>query len=423
VEDNPSSPTEKVFLFSFRNTNIMVDQSPQQNADSSKSAGPTTVNHRNACDDEKTKEENDLLLKCLSNVFVTPSPVREGNTVFSAAPSWGTTITTAVFDTDPLMIKSVTLNFKNPAVGVAAAAGGGAAVGCAFGGPWGCAIGAGVGVLGYAAEQITTMTFVNGTAQFDYITPPYEHRWYDKVCVEDFLNENGEADSNVRREKLDSIESVSSLELPVVVEYRNNISRCWHPLPSAHAHGNLSERSRLTGWFYRFYPASEPYPSRHSVNKIPPVINPKIVFDSKTGKVLLEEFDDPTRRDVVYRTSYFEGIKTKDDSMKSYTFPVAACRAIEVQITTLRHLDDLESNQIKNNAARFPVLVADSNYLQPLHVPKNGIIQLLPVCGGFVSPTLSSPQSSEFIEAIVKQTQSVKDAQDKFKTSKQPLSN
>ena len=68
--------------------------------------------------------------------------------------------------------------------------------------------------------------------------------------------------------------------------------------------------------------------------------------------------------------------------------------------------------------AAFPLIVADSDYVQTIRLPKNGTVNLMDVCGGYSSPTESSSSAGDVIDAIVKQTQVIKAAQKTYNSSK-----
>ncbi len=67
---------------------------------------------------------------------------------------------------------------------------------------------------------------------------------------------------------------------------------------------------------------------------------------------------------------------------------------------------------------KYPMMVAASDYVQAIRLPKNGTVNLLPVCGGYASPTQSSSSLGELIDEGVKQAKAIWEAQTKYKEEK-----
>jgi hypothetical protein len=360
---DPSSPPDKDLIFSLRNSTILVT-SPAKVAAQANSGTPLV---ENVC---KTAGQ-DALKKCLDDINVNAIPSRDGKHVFSATPSRGTTVTSTAVDSDPLMVKTITVNYKNPAVGIIGTTGAGAVTGFAIAGPYGAAAG---GVFGLVASLVTAQA-APGRAQTV---------WTDLLCRTELEVVNK---SNPPR----AVEADAQLLLPVAVEYGSADAEndCWHLLPLAKQDVSAAKPD-LSGWVYRFQPTIK----EEVKFALPPVVTPE--WDSMHGNGKL-------RPPFVSREEYFR------DEEERTTFPISACRRIEVQITWWQRL---ELNQIPANI--YSVMVADSAYIHPVRLPKSGVVTVLPACGGFSSSTATSSSSNELIDAIIKQAQAVKAAQDSY---------
>lgn len=385
---DPASPGNKELVFSLRNSTILISQSgSDKKADDGKPAAdqmdptaavnscPKPPDHKKG---EKPITSDDYLSKCLSGVTAKATAARDTSVVYVAQPACGTTLTSTAVDADPFMVKSIAVNYKNPAIAAVSSAGAGAVAAFGIGGPWGAAIG---GLLGAAGQLVTSMKV---------------EKWYERennVCKED-----RESDST-RFEKLTAEKKAPQLFLPVALPYETSksITDCWHPLPNRSpeaieaAMQNPQDLPPLSGWFYRIVDPKEP-----SNSKLPPIL-PKSL---KPGDKLNPPFQE--------RDEYFRIAGNQE------TFPVSACRLVEVQITWWEMFNDADDPQ----KYKYPVMVADSGYVQAVRLPKNGTVYLLPVCGGYASPTQSSSSLGELIDAIVKQAQAVKDAQTKYEQNR-----
>lgn len=399
---DPASPRDKEFVFSLRNSSILIskiEKTPNNSTQPAskkenppnKSAQPVDqILATNNCPQPKGGEKgptgDDVLNKCLLSVSAQAAAARDKSAFYVARRGIGTTVTsTTAVDADPFMIKSITLNYKNPAIGIVTSAGAGAAAGFGVGGPMGAVV-FGLFEAGGAVIAAAGAAPVKGKE-------PVE--WAKKnVCKEDWQTDVA------RFAKLKSAsEQPPQLFLPIVIDYKNgsSLSPCWHPLPNSSGEAvkaamlNPKDPPPLSGWFYHIVEGKSTSESNNS--NLPPVL------PTDLGK-LYAPFQT--------REEYFSNTEQQE------TFPVSACRSVEVQITWWEMLNT-NGNQVRYY--KYPVTVADFNYVQAVHLPKNGSVYLLPVCGGYASSTQSSSSIGDVIDAIVKQVQAVKDAQTKYEKS------
>jgi hypothetical protein len=391
---DPASPGDKELVFSLRNSTILISQSgTEKKADDGKKATdqPDLTTPVNSCPERKGEKPiipsityDNCLRSCLSGVTAKAAAARDTSAFYVAQPAWGTTLSSTAVDNDPFMVKKITVDYKNPMTGVVSSAGAGAVAGFGIGGPWGAAIG---GLLGAATRLAAGMI---------------PKKWYEEnVCKED-----REPDSE-RFEELEqkpaNNTNVPQLFLPVALPYETSKSEtvCWHPLPNRSPEAQEAEIQPatqglppLSGWFYRIIAVNP----KASDSKLPPVL-PTVLPNLERGEKLSPPFQ---KRDEYFR---FAG--------NHETFPVSACRSVEVQITWWEMLAKMDAPVIKYH--KYPMMVAASDYVQAIRLPKNGTVNLLPVCGGYASPTQSSSSLGEVIDAVVKQAQAVKEAQTKYK--------
>jgi outer membrane lipoprotein SlyB len=394
--DDPTSPPDKTLVFSLRNSTILISQSATTKKTEAVNQGASkqgadqtdpTVPVDSCAKAEKEGDPLDPLKQCLSNVNAQATATSVKTAFYVATPAWGTTLKSTAVDADPSMLKSIQVDYKNPMIGIVSSAGAGATAGFGIGGPWGAVIGGLIGVAGGVIPAVVHL---------EKLKLP---EWCEKnVCKEDI-----ELDS-ARFTKLKPADKNIQLYLPVTLPYEtdNSETQCWHPLPNRSSdalHAAIMASSKgepivppLSGWFYRIV-AVDPDPKQ---SKFPPVL--------KTDLKQLEKPVSPfqTSEEYFRITGYRE------------TFPVSACRSIEVQITWW---EMLQGND-KVKYYKYPMMVADSKYVQAVRLPQNGTVYLLPVCGGYESPTQSSSSLGDLIDAVVKQAQAIKDAQSKYEQKK-----
>lgn len=386
---DPASPGDSELVFILRNSTILISQSGTENKtdDGKQAADQKDLSIIvNSCPAKKGQEEitppissDNCLSRCLFQVTAKVIAARDTSAFYVAQPAWGTTLKSTAVDDDPLMVKKIEVDYKNPMTGAVSSAGAGAVAGFGMGGPWGAAIG---GLLGGVAQAVSR-------------EPIKKEEWVEKtVCTEDRKDENyprfgklKPADNN----------NAPQLFLPVALSYENSRSEteCWHPLPNrshevqeSEMEGTSQSPTSLSGWFYRIVPVD---PKLSKIN-LPPVL----------PKVLPKNPALPFQK----REEYF-GIAGNQE-----TFPISACRSVEVQITWWELLKKTDT-EVKHY--KYPTMVANSEYVQAVRLPQNGTVYLLPVCGGYASPTQSSSSLGELIDEIVKQASAIKEAQGKYK--------
>jgi hypothetical protein len=395
--DDPTCPADKELVFSLRSSTILI--SPAGNEKKPSDGKPAAdqadaISPSNTCTkaEGNSSTSNDVLNKCLVGVNAKAAAARDKSVVYVAKPNCGTTIQSTSVDTDPFMVKSIVVNYKNPAIGIVSSAGAGAVAGFGVGGPWGAAIG---GVVATAGQEMTftdIKELYTKAAKANIPKPP----WYKDVCEEDKKIDIS------RFEKFSN--KIPELYLPVTLDFesgKKSIKPCWHPLPNRSpaaikkAMDDPQSPELLSGWFYRII-----MPSKSDKNSDKSVLPPVLPVDLKPGDKLISSISFQ-ERDVFFSNT--------DNQEK---FPVSACRSIELQITWW----DLQNNAEFNDPLwyGYQMTVADPDYVQVVRIPKNGTVYLLPVCGGYESPTQSSSSWGDLIDAVVKQTQAVKEAQDKY---------
>lgn len=368
---SPASPADDELIFGLRTSVVLLTSpapKPTKPGDSSPSpASPV----EDVCSPLKAgSPSQDAISRCLETVTAGAIPIRDEQHLFSATPNWGTTLTVTVVDADPLMLKTLSVNYKNPAVGVVKAAGAGAVTGFAIGGPYGALAGGVIGALGTVPMGGGRPLNVEELAD-----------WKTKLCVND--RKTFEA-----FEALAPAEQAAQLFLPVALEYGSNSAgiECWRLMPNARP-----QDLGLTGWVYRFQPVDQD----ESKSLMPPIVTPE--WDTQHGDMRL-------RAPFVRREDYFTEVGEKT------TFPISACRRVKVQIAWW---EGLKNQTMK--ISTYKVVVADSDYVQPVRLPKSGQVTLLATCGGYSTSTLSTLPSTELIDEVVKQAQAVKEAQNKNK--------
>lgn len=362
--ENPSSPAEGELIFSLRNSSIIV--APPMKG----KANDVRLDSQGLWPEQLCRPgDGEVLMRCFDDVTASAVPVREANRIIKGTPSWGTTLTSSAIDNDPPMIKGVTVNYKNPAVGVISSVGAGAATGFAIGGPYGAAAG---GLLGGVTSIVTSRP----------LSEEEQRHWNKFLCESD--------QRLVRESEAPNTAQNAQLFLPVALDYGPAAAEegCWHLLPLAKHNAN-AKKPILSGWVYRLHPISQQEDRR----ALPPVVSPE--WDNA--------HDDRKLSLPFMRTDDF--FKNNEELT---TFPVAACRRVELQITWWKHLQDKPAPSIN-----FPIMVNDSAYVQLIRLPKSGVVTILPTCGGYSSSTTSTFPANEVFDSIVKQAQAVKDAQDK----------
>jgi hypothetical protein len=394
---DPASPEDGNLVFSLRKSTIVIsppvaggkacdDKSAKDSKEITKATDVCRAPQQNPEGNKKAVPPKDALRTCLQDVDVKVVAARDTSSFYVAKPGKGTTLSATAVDSDPFMVKSVSVNYKSPVTAAVTAAGTGAVAGFAIGGPWGAVAG---GLVNSLASIITTK---------EAPTP----EWYSLLCEDDLLNTMPPVEDAKEWESLPV-----QLFLPVVLDYKpvkgNDFKECWRPLPNRYESPTedlMHDQGtrpfvRLSGWFYRI--KTDPSAQK---SLLPPVL-PSYIGDKK------EDLPQPFQP----REDYF----LSSDSQS--TFPVSACRSVVLEITWWEELKSWV-NGSKAYVKRYPVMVADSNYVQVVHLPDKGTVSLLPVCGGYENSTSTSSVSTELVDEAIKQAKAVKEAQEKWKGKK-----
>ena len=183
-------------------------------------------------------------------------------------------------------------------------------------------------------------------------------------------------------------------------------SICWNSLPAPSVTGVIQSDvvpTDATGWFYRFVPDQAETGPKH-VTVVPPLI-----VNRGSDKPTL-----PENGSVLWAKSYF-GKETTTAGLKS--FPVTACRAVDLQITWWQEFDaNVQHPTHLVQLVTFPLIVADPSYVQAIKMPTHGSVTLLPVCGGYSSSGAPSTDMADSINNLIKQVQAIQAAQTKWAT-------
>jgi len=421
---DPASPPNGGFAFALHAATVVLTKTANKTSPASQPSGgahpPTsppagtaasspTEPYAATCERPKApsappsenKPQTNWWRDCLRGTSSSVVAVSSG-AVYVASPDNGmfstTKVTPKVSDSDPLLVNSVTFNTTSTIPGAITAAGTGAAAGFAFG-PWGAVIGGVIGAAGVFAPGAT------GKA-----APIANAGWWDFAC-----------DGQTEYPRYMRLKDVGSATLsgPVTMDFTSVDNRtaqettlkavpeCWRPLPVSASGGYQPEaqpesQAEASGWFYRFVPNQSPPPR---VTALPPMVYNVYDASGKTEVKLasaLQPADD-----------YF----TAAGSSGQDTFPVAACRAVDLQITWWQEFDANTGDPThKVELVSFPLTVADPAYVQKIASPKQGAITLLPVCGGYASAGGPSTDLNDSISNLIKQVQAVKDAETKWAT-------
>jgi hypothetical protein len=412
---DPASPPSGGFAFALRASTVVLNKAgkatntpapsppnPHGTTNPPAATGASTAadNFNATCERAKLPKPGDQVpsdwwRECLRGTTSSVVPM-SGETVYIAIPdnsvSSKTVVTPKTSDSDPLLLNSVSLNTTSKVPNAITAGGTGAAAGFVFG-PWGAVIGGVVGMGGAVLSGTGRSTTQNSG-------------WWDAVC-------DGPTEY-ARYGRLNDV-GTASLTGPITMDFKAIDDRtpkeieekatpdCWRTVPAIASGGyqpeqESNEQAAPSGWFYRFVENQSP-PKK--VTKLPP-----LVYKDASGNVSAHL---PLQLSKEYFTA--AGDKPQD------TFPVAACRAVDLQITWWQELELARSHPphaIK--LVTFSVTVADPAYVQRITSPAQGTITLLPVCGGYASPGGPSSDFSDSVNNLIKQVQAVKDAETKWAT-------
>jgi hypothetical protein len=97
-----------------------------------------------------------------------------------------------------------------------------------------------------------------------------------------------------------------------------------------------------------------------------------------------------------------------DWSNKVATFPVAACLAVELEITWWEAISE---EKAAPPYFYYPLVVADPSHVQAVSAPAQGSITVLPICGGYASSGAPSTALNDSISSLLKEVQAIRSAQ------------
>ncbi len=387
---DPASPGKNEFFFSLRDSKILISSTTGTGTklgENKQAVDLGDAEAKDVCVTSKkanaTSNSDDDSLECLLKVSALATPARDTSHIYTAKYDKGTAIQTTAVDSDPLLLKSITVNYTNPTKGIIGAAATGATTGYAFG-PWGALAGGVVGTVGGIVKVYAALERV----------PKELQPMLNKVCDED--KKLGIA----RFISLNDDKGQPQLYVPVTVDFLSShasITDCWHPLPNRSKIVQITAITKpndpepLSGWFYRFQHPGEINKDKQDKHKnsIPPILS-----------------GDAT---ITVKPPFYESTDYFSQEFPN-TFPVSACQPVELQITRWRMLKDQDPNKY-----RFPMIVADPDYVQAVAIPQNGTIYLSPNCGGYESPTQASSALGDVIDALVNAVQTVTKAQNDYK--------
>jgi hypothetical protein len=336
---------------------------------------------------------------CLRGLSSSVVAVSDNNAVYVATPDSGlsskTSVTPKASDSDPLLLTSITFNTTSTIPSAITAVGTGAAAGFVWG-PWGAALGGIIGGIGAFAPGIT------GKA-----APSANPGWWDVACDRDTeYKRYARLASDLKDPPNATLAGPLTLDF-IPFAGHGSADICWNSLPATtETGGMLSDdlSTEATGWFYRFVPDQEKNGPAH-VTVVPPLVanrgadNPALPLAVKLA------------------TSYFQTVGSDSTTVGQQSFPVTACRAVDLQITWWQEFDaNAKDATHKIQLVTFPLIVADPTYVQVIKAPTHGSITLLPVCGGYASSGAPSTDMADSINNFIKQVQAIKAAQTKWAT-------
>jgi len=286
---DPTSPGNKEMVFGLRNSNIVISSSGTKSTETATPAKPeekvAPPAQALAADDSNTSSSaakvkiafsdncnkkinieskiQEILKGCLSGASANPVATLDtsdltkqpdfytANWEFYYTQSFSKVTSSKVVGTDPLMVKSIAVDYKNPIPATITSTGTNAAAGFAIAGPWGAA---GAAIIGLAARETGrgTETLVVEALGVE-ISGLDTSKILNNICKEDKVNSK---ELNALKDKK------AELYLPVTVLYakESSIKDCWHTLPNnspdAKSEKMLKpdEATPFSGWLYRIQP-------------------------------------------------------------------------------------------------------------------------------------------------------------------------
>lgn len=359
----PTSPPKKAVVFSLRSSTVVLTMLGASAKDAASTGG--LVASSDACKGYPSgSTQVEVRSWCLDHIAAAVSPARTVDAIYVAKPSLSTTLSPSSLD-DPLLLKSLAISYKNPAVTTVSAAGTGATAGFAIGGPWGAVGGALLSVV----SMNTSGTIVSGEQS-------------PLICGRPGNSDLPPVDK-----------SVPQLLLPIAVAYpsptqsEDEKDKCWRPLTEAGSKPNSSPPR----WYYRFV-ADHAEPN----GNYPPVIGGPPEGTQPKSIVPVEE------------------IGSSNVALK--WFPATACRAVALEVVAASDLLLKPSaGDSEPHKTQLRLTVADPRYIQKIELTKGGVINFGPVCGAYLSPSPASTDAQDVVNELLKQAQAVLKAQADWK--------
>ena len=361
--------------------------------------------------------------KCLDAIQMVPTPARDD--VYIATAGGNTTLSVSSIDTDPLLLKSVTIGQAHTASDTIGTMSADIAAGVAMGNP--VSIGIGSAAALYALSQATvvpaTYAELSSNTKLGNLFESKEQR--EKDYLENPLWEYPGQRLQARQETIlcpgstvgydlysyryeDPLQLILPVTAPVNVQEakitNTDKERCWKPLPGIVD----SEKTPVRAlWFYRVV-AADPDPS-----------------DTEAAAI---EFPPTLKRDT--KDDHHGTITSVKDFLKSSPspnqFPTSACRLVEVDVVFWQELDKID-DQSKDppRYAKYTMTVADPNFLQVVNVKdqKNEVINFKSVCGAYISNTTAPTSTTDLPSAIIQGAQTVKKSEPSSASKKSTSAN
>lgn len=409
---------------------------------------------------------------CVDSVQVVATPVR-GN-IYVANAGRNTTLSATSMDTDPLLLKAVSVNQTATASGTLTNMGTDVAAGFATGNPWGIALG-GLAAAGEAASAVggvgaiydtishigAANTSTNQNLVFNLLhpaPPPPPGTILQKVVCPDITKQIEDQTKTDGTGYDNTANLTPTLTLPITIpatitdspNSAADMKQCWEPLPSLATPAPGAQRFL---WFYRILTAGTDLPpisvdangkplttsvlqTDTGAIHFPPTLQrayniPNAPYDNMGGTILKvgDYFTPPssgspgTPAPLVAQVSSWLDLESKIPN----AFPTSACRAVEVDIAWWQELDkpapaDPSPAYAINDPAApkykaFKITVADPRFVQLVNIQKGEVINFSPVCGAYATTTPSSTTTTDTISAFVQAASTVMKAQQAAATS------
>lgn len=358
---------------------------------------------------------------CLDDAQITAVPTR--GSILLATTGGNTSMIATPMESDPLLLKTVTIGKVHTAAETITSLGANVAAALAIGGTAGT-----IGIAVAVANVTWTMGVFEHTVgnrmekallfghvvklELPRIDPRWDHpgqnlRDGHLICPAPSKDSYAGFDFGMY---VYLKNPVASLLLPVTIASEDAVpsdgkKTCWKPLP-----GIPAGKGKVQAlWFYRVLASGPIGEADGPLDKLefPPV---------------LQRDTADTRGGVIEPTDHFIGRNWRTMNQ----FPTSACRWVQVEIAWWQELDkpaELPDNSKFNPAAtttdvevktkQFRLVVADSNFVQTIdvHNQKNEVINFRPVCGAYVSNSVAPSASSDTLSALIQSAATIKKAQ------------